>query len=62
MYIHRAFTVFLAVQSPAQPRAGAAAGWTLDCRWFEESPPRAISPAASGTDLRQSVVLPGGRG
>ena len=34
MYIRRAFTVFLAVQSPAQPRAGGVADWTLDWRWF----------------------------
>jgi hypothetical protein len=56
MYIRRAFTVFVAVQSPAEPRAGGVADWTLDWRWFEESPPQAISPPAIGPVLRQTVI------
>ena len=36
MYIRRAFTVFLDVQSNASPIAAAAADWTLDWRWFCE--------------------------
>ena len=42
MFIRRAFTVFLEVQSEAQPRAVALADCTLDWRWFcepvEEAP------------------------
>ena len=42
MFIRRAFTVFLEVQSEAQPPAAALADWTLDWRWFcepvEEAP------------------------
>ena len=36
MYIRRAFTVFLDVQSEASPTVAAAANWTLDWRWFCE--------------------------
>ena len=37
MYIRRAFTVFLDVQSEASPMVAAAASdWTLDWRWFCE--------------------------
>ena len=40
MYIRRAFTVFLDVQSEASPVVAAATDWTLDWRWFcEPSPP-----------------------
>jgi len=56
MYIRRAFTVFLDGQSEAEPRAIAISDWTLDWRWFEESPPQAISPQAIGPVLRQTVI------
>jgi len=36
MYIRRAFTVFLEVQSEASPIAASDADWTLDWRWFCE--------------------------
>ena len=36
MYIRRAFTVFLEVQSEASPVVAAASDWTLDWRWFCE--------------------------
>ena len=36
MYIRRAFTVFLEVQSEAAPAAAPAVDWTLDWRWFCE--------------------------
>ena len=36
MYIRRAFTVFLDVQSEASPIIAAATDWTLDWRWFSE--------------------------
>ena len=36
MYIRRAFTVFLDVQSEASPLAAPASDWTLDWRWFCE--------------------------
>jgi hypothetical protein len=36
MYIRRAFTVFLEVQSEALPQAAPADDWTLDWRWFCE--------------------------
>ena len=36
MYIRRAFTVFLGVQSEASPAVPAAGDWTLDWRWFCE--------------------------
>jgi hypothetical protein len=36
MYIRRAFTVFLDVQSEASPIAAPASDWTLDWRWFCE--------------------------
>ena len=36
MYIRRAFTVFLDVQSEASPMVAAASDWTLDWRWFCE--------------------------
>ena len=42
MYIRRAFTVFLEVQSEAAPCDAAPADWTLDWRWFCE-------PAADAT-------------
>jgi hypothetical protein len=43
MFIRRAFTVFLELQSEAAPPAAAGlADWTLDWRWFcepvEEAP------------------------
>jgi hypothetical protein len=36
MYIRRAFTVFLDVQSEASPNVAAATDWALDWRWFCE--------------------------
>ena len=36
MYIRRAFTVFLDVQSEASPLVAPATDWTLDWRWFCE--------------------------
>ena len=42
MYIRRAFTVFLEVQSEAAPHAASVHDWTLDWRWFCE-------PAADAT-------------
>ena len=36
MYVRRAFTVFLEVQSEAAPRTEAINDWTLDWRWFCE--------------------------
>ena len=36
MYIRRAFTVFLDVQSEASPIVASASDWTLDWRWFCE--------------------------
>ena len=36
MFIRRAFTIFLEVQSEAAPPAAALADWTLDWRWFCE--------------------------
>ena len=36
MYIRRAFTVFLDVQSQAAPTVAPFAEWTLDWRWFCE--------------------------
>jgi hypothetical protein len=36
MYIRRAFTVFLDVQSEASPMVAPASDWTLDWRWFCE--------------------------
>ena len=36
MYIRRAFTVFLDVQSEASPIVAPASDWTLDWRWFCE--------------------------
>lgn len=36
MYIRRAFTVFLDVQSEAWPIVAPASDWTLDWRWFCE--------------------------
>jgi hypothetical protein len=56
MYIRRAFTVFLDGQSEAQPRAIAIPDWTLDWRWFEESPPQAISPPAIRPAVQQAII------
>jgi hypothetical protein len=36
MYIRRAFTEFLEVQSEAAPLAAPISDWTLDWRWFCE--------------------------
>ena len=36
MYIRRALTVFLEVQSEASPVVTATGDWTLDWRWFCE--------------------------
>ena len=36
MFIRRAFTVFLDVQSEASPVVAPASDWTLDWRWFCE--------------------------
>ena len=36
MYIRRAFTVFLDVQSEASPVVATTNDWTLDWRWFCE--------------------------
>ena len=36
MYIRRAFTEFLKVQSEAAPLTTPAVDWTLDWRWFCE--------------------------
>jgi hypothetical protein len=45
MYIRRAFTVFLDVQSEASPVVTAAVtDWTLDWRWFCE-PTDAVLPS-----------------
>ena len=45
MLIGRAFTVFLEVQSEAQPHAAGAADWTLDWRWFCEPAADAALPS-----------------
>jgi hypothetical protein len=45
MYIRRAFTVFLEVQSEAAPRAASPADWTLDWRWFCEPTADATFPS-----------------
>ncbi len=37
MFIRRAFTVFLELQSAAAPRTEAITDWTLDWRWFCEA-------------------------
>ena len=37
MFIRRAFTVFLEVQSEALPHTKPIADWTLDWRWFCEA-------------------------
>ena len=63
MFIRRAFTVFLAVQS----EAGLAAGvpqvprdCVVDWRWFEEEaavmPAAAIAPPTTWLDTRQAVI------
>ena len=39
MYVRRAFTVFLELQSEAEPVAAPAVDWTLDWRWFCEPSP-----------------------
>ena len=49
MYIRRAFTVFLEVQSEAAPCAASPADWTLDWRWFCE--PAADAPLPSERSL-----------
>jgi hypothetical protein len=36
MYIRRAFTQFLEVQSEAAPLPASTVDWTLDWRWFCE--------------------------
>jgi hypothetical protein len=45
MFIRRAFTVFLEVQSEAAPRAASLADWTLDWRWFCEPVEEATLPS-----------------
>ena len=45
MFIRRAFTVFLEVQSEAAPPAAALADWTLDWRWFCEPVEEATLPS-----------------
>jgi hypothetical protein len=49
MYIRRAFTVFLKVQSEPAPHAAALDSWTLDWRWFCE--PMADAPFPSERSL-----------
>jgi hypothetical protein len=49
MYIRRAFSVFLEVQSEAAPHSCALADWTLDWRWFCE--PAADAPLPSERSL-----------
>jgi hypothetical protein len=51
MYIRRAFTVFLDVQSEACPVAGLSAhDWTLDWRWFCEAADAALPSEPSLID------------
>jgi hypothetical protein len=45
MYIRRAFTVFLDVQSPASPVVATGTDWTLDWRWFCEPVQEAALPS-----------------
>jgi hypothetical protein len=45
MFIRRAFTVFLEVQSEAAPHAASLADWTLDWRWFCEPVEEATLPS-----------------
>ena len=45
MFIRRAFTVFLEVQSEANPRLACLADWTLDWRWFCEPAGEATLPS-----------------
>ncbi len=45
MYIRRAFTVFLEVQSEAAPHAVSLTDWTLDWRWFCEPAEDATLPS-----------------
>jgi hypothetical protein len=45
MYIRRAFTVFLDVQSEASPLPPSVGDWTLDWRWFCEPAPEAPLPS-----------------
>jgi hypothetical protein len=45
MFIRRAFTVFLEVQSEAAPAAASLADWTLDWRWFCEPTGEAPLPS-----------------
>jgi hypothetical protein len=45
MFIRRAFTIFLEVQSQAAPPAAALADWTLDWRWFCEPVEEATLPS-----------------
>ena len=50
MYIRRAFTVFLAVQTEASPIRAAASDWTLDWRWFCEPMDAALPSECSLID------------
>jgi hypothetical protein len=45
MFIRRAFTAFLELQSEAAPRAASLANWTLDWRWFCEPVEEATLPS-----------------
>jgi hypothetical protein len=55
MYIRRAFTVFLEVQSEAAPCAAAPADWTLDWRLSEEEAAIMPSPAIGQPMIRCST-------
>ena len=50
MYIRRAFTVFLDVQSEASPLVAPATDWTLDWRWFCEPADAALPSERSLID------------
>jgi hypothetical protein len=45
MYIRRAFTQFLEVQSDAAPLSAVTVDWTLDWRWFCEPALAASMPS-----------------
>jgi len=45
MFIRRAFSVFLELQSEAAPPAASLADWTLDWRWFCEPVEEATLPS-----------------